>query len=62
MSGLEMKYFVLKPDGFDEYNYASRQAMQAYADAIEETNIGLADDLRAWANAATEAAIEELNQ
>jgi hypothetical protein len=44
-----MKYFVLKPKGKSEYHHASRAAMYAYADAIEDENPALAADLRAWA-------------
>jgi hypothetical protein len=46
--GLLMKYFVLKPNGDDEYAYASREALRAYADSIEDVNPLLADDLRSW--------------
>lgn len=46
--GLQMKYFVLRPAGEDEYSVASREAMVAYAAAIRPTNAGLADDLMAW--------------
>lgn len=49
MTGLEMKYFVLKPGGKSPYSHASRSALYAYADAIEEENEPLAHDLRAWA-------------
>ena len=52
MSGLEMKYFVLKPRAKtrdDAYAKASHAAMYAYADSIEETNEALARELRLWA-------------
>lgn len=49
MTGLEMKYFVLKPKGKGPYHHASRAAMYAYADAIEEENPELAKDLKQWA-------------
>jgi hypothetical protein len=49
MSGLEMKYFVLKPKGDDAYALASRKAMLAYARAITSENKILAEDLRKWA-------------
>jgi len=39
MSGLEMRYFILKPKGIDEYARASREAMWAYANAIEGENL-----------------------
>jgi len=49
MTGLEMKYFVLKPKGKSQYHHASRAALYAYADAIEDENLILARDLRGWA-------------
>jgi hypothetical protein len=48
-AGLELRYFVLKPKGRDEYARASRTAMRAYADSIESVNEQLAQDLREWA-------------
>jgi hypothetical protein len=48
MTGLVMKYFVLKPAGDDAYAKASRMAMRKYADAIEGENLMLATELRAW--------------
>ncbi len=48
MSGLAMKYFVLKPRGLDAYAFASREAMWEYAKAIEGENPSLAADLREW--------------
>ena len=51
MSGLEMKYFVLKPkskDHDDLYAHASREAMRAYAEAIQGENPDLAQELRDW--------------
>lgn len=48
---LEMKYFVLKPkskDVDDFYAMASRSAMIAYADSINEVDEKLADELREW--------------
>jgi len=47
---LTMKYFVLKPKGFDEYARASREAMRKYASVIGRTNPKLATELRAWAH------------
>ncbi len=49
-TGLEMKYFVLKPAGGfeDPYAKASRAALKAYASAIEDENNQLAHDLRIW--------------
>ena len=49
MTGLEMKYFVLKPKGNSPYAKASRDAMFAYAKAIEDENYKLAIDLEDWA-------------
>lgn len=50
MSGLEMKYFVLKPRGaFDDpYAKASREAIKAYADAIQGENVQLCHELHQW--------------
>jgi len=55
MSAIEMKYFVLKPKGDDEYAKASRAAMRAYATHISKENIGLCDELREWADRETPA-------
>lgn len=48
MTGLEMKYFVLKPKGDDIYAAASREALRSYARMIKDENSQLAFDLRAW--------------
>lgn len=48
-TGLQMKYFVLKPAGRNRYAIAARCAMRAYADNIRATNPRLADELLAWA-------------
>ena len=50
MSGLKMKYFVLKPEGgfHDPYAKASRAAMKAYAETIMEENPSLYGDLERW--------------
>ena len=53
MTGLKMKYFVLKPKGDDVYAWASRVAMRAYAEEIAKENPELSDELIAWANAET---------
>lgn len=53
MSGLEIKYFTLKPKGNDPYAKASRKAMRAYALGIESENPELAEDLRQWADRET---------
>lgn len=61
MTGLELKYFVLKPKSGgvgDPYARASRQAMRIYADSIEDTNYQLAFDLRVWASDEDKAAVK----
>lgn len=45
---LEMKYFVLKPEGTDPYAKASREALVAYAESIKTHDPGLAEDLWQW--------------
>lgn len=57
MSGLQMKYFILKPQGFEEHNHASRMALMAYADAVEDSSPDLAEDLKAWVEEARNEAI-----
>jgi hypothetical protein len=49
MSGLYLKYFVLKPNGQDAYAKASRAAMRAYAKEIKQHDSGMADSLNEWA-------------
>lgn len=46
---LALKYFVLKPAGKSPHAEAARQAMFAYAAAIEDTDPQLADELCFWA-------------
>ena len=48
MSGLKMKYFILKPKGNDAYAEASRAAMNQYARLIENENPQLASELKEW--------------
>jgi hypothetical protein len=55
MNGLQTKYFVLKPKGADPYAVASRKAMLAYADAIDDANHDLAVELRHWVFRETDA-------
>lgn len=50
MTGLVMKYFVLKPKGDDIYAKASRKAMRSYATMVEPENPTLAKQLRDWAD------------
>ena len=49
MSGLEMKYFVLKPKGKDVFAAASRAAMVTYALFIHNADRPLSDSLLQWA-------------
>jgi chromosome segregation ATPase len=49
MTGLEMKYFVLKPSGGSPYHQASRNAMREYAKHIRRENPELYYDLEKWA-------------
>lgn len=53
MTGLVMKYFVLKPAGDDVHARASRKAMRAYAGVIVNENPDLARELRDWAEQET---------
>jgi hypothetical protein len=48
MSGLLMKYFVLKPKGDDAYAVASREAMRTYAECIQRENPELSSDIALW--------------
>lgn len=48
MSGLKFKYFVLKPEGDDDYAAASKVAISAYATRIRNVDPELATDLREW--------------
>lgn len=50
IKGLQMKYFVLKPKGKDQYAVASRKALLTYADIICSENPLLAKELRDWVN------------
>lgn len=59
MSGLEMKYFILKPKGTNEYAKASRAAMRRYARVISSTNEELAKELLEWAEREFEKALDE---
>lgn len=59
MTGLEMKYFVLKPRGTDIYAQASRKAMQVYARIVAEENKALATDLLEWSYNEADRALKE---
>ncbi len=51
MSNLRMKYFVVKPrskDPDDSYAHASREAMKAYAKAIESVHPDFAQEILNW--------------
>ena len=50
MTGLQLKYFVLKPKGaFDDpYAKASRAALKLYADLIADENQQLCYDVHQW--------------
>lgn len=48
MTGLVMKYFVLKPAGDHAYAKASRKAMETYAREIREENPELHFQLTEW--------------
>ena len=59
--GLKNLYFVLKPGAKmkgDVYAWASRAAMEAYAEKVEFVNPQLAEDLQEWVS--REDAIDEL--
>ena len=49
--GLEMKYFVLKPEGDTVHAEASREAMRTYAEVLRhyKTEEGMARALDMWA-------------
>lgn len=43
-----MKYFVLNPNKNDKYGKASRAALRAYAEEMDNINPELATDLYNW--------------
>lgn len=49
MSGIKVKYFVLKPAGKGNWAKASRTAMRVFAAEIESTEPALASSLKQWA-------------
>ena len=57
--GIEMKYFVLKPKGNNDWAAAARKAMRAYAKHIESIDPDLAESLFLWARNESNAALEE---
>jgi len=58
MTGLEMKYFILKPHGTDAFAAASRNALLSFANAIEKENLALAFDLTSWVGRCQKEALE----
>ena len=60
MTGLVMKYFVLKPEGDDPYAVASRKAMRAYSLALAGANDELSEELWSWASKEAAAAIGDV--
>ncbi len=58
MSGLQMKYFVLKPAGDDAHATACRAAMRCYARHIAMELPDLSRELKDWADAEELASAE----
>lgn len=56
---MDVKYFVLKPKGNDPYAKASRTAMLAHAEEINETNHNLFLDLVKWVRGEEENATND---
>ncbi len=56
--GLYLKYFVLNPNKNTPYGAASRKALVAYAEAIDEENPKLAFELQSWARYAEAQAMQ----
>ena len=54
MSGLEMRYFILKPGGKGLHGFASREAMLLYAKIIEADQPEFAMEIRSWVENETE--------
>ena len=50
---IQMKYFVLKPQGNNAYARASRSAMRIFANVIRTEDPLLADELQEWADSET---------
>lgn len=61
MSGLQMKYFVVKPAGDDTYAKASRAAIRCYARHVEAANPEFAKELNEWAQREEEASDDRTN-
>lgn len=54
MSGLELRYFVLKPSGNGLHGYASREALLLYAKIMEVEQPDFAEEIRSWVKEETE--------
>lgn len=59
MTGLVMKYFVLKPGGTSKYAQASRRALHSFASFIRTENPLLAEELLEWAKLESDRAFIE---
>lgn len=62
MAGLELRYFVLKPKGSDDFAWASRMAMRTFAEYIKMSQPELAEDLITWADTEEMEAYPNLSQ
>ena len=51
MSGLELRYFILKPGAKGRHGMASRAALRAYLRVIAAEQPELALDLKEWVDA-----------
>ena len=60
MSGLLLKYYVLKPKGNDQFAVASRAAMRTFAQSMHGHNNELSADVKAWAEKEAQLAADEL--
>lgn len=60
MSGLEMRYFILKPSAAGLHGAASRAVLRKYASMMAETEPEFASDLHAWADAEQSKTLPEL--
>lgn len=59
---LEMKYFVLKPQGKNPYAKASREAMIIYARSIKNIDPELSQSLVKWVNLEIENLASDTNK
>lgn len=51
MSGLELRYFILKPGAEGRHGMASRAALRTYLRVMAPENPELAKDLKEWVDA-----------